>query len=746
MKIIGLQGLNDPQSIRAEVDRGARFVIYLYCVSIVFMTFKRSSDIHFVRPGQSAVARGLPCTLISLLCGWWGIPWGLVYTIEALIKNLGGGTDVTDAVLAQIDPPRFGAATVESNAQPAVASATSGTTPPPMPLRGDAPDHRGAKPAPRPGSPVALGFFRLALLVVAIGTVSWIAVALYRGSRVPTALVNGLATPLTMTLDDGAPQTLRPNSSLVVSLSEGEHRFSWKRPDGKTEDGVFTVETPFWSRPLERHVAVVNPDRTALVFHETTRYFPDDQPIPKDAKNDYQLHGGRSFYQFLAADYFFEDFPAKISLPRREAQTKTRHSHADKVAPVQRVFALAESQADEARALALRLGELHPDDEVILRVALSQLPDDQIDAFFAAHLDDRPLRLEWHRTYQYHVEYKQPDRDLLPLYRELAAKNPGDGAAAYLAARIETDPAARQAYLRQATSAAQPCAYAHNSLAYEALVNARFPEALVHLRAAEAAGLRSLSFRHTQNNILLANGLVDEALRELRAVRTQDPNPFSATNRPYLNLELGIACHSHPEDKQLEASLVAPYLASIKTLATPEQQTQIAAAFAAIATYGRGDEAGFASRASGMDDFRFPVAITRGRASDAADALASTPGANGTSWLLVYLAAREAGDAAAADQAFEKALASFAKESREHRSVAARLRQGDADPEKICAELLPFDDKCVLATALGHRFPQHRAAYHELARKLNFQPAFPALFLARQLRANLNPAMAKTTL
>ena len=76
MKIIGLQGLDDPQSIRAEVDRGARFVVYLYCVSIVVMTFKRTSDIHFVRAGQSTVVRGLPCTLVSFFFWLVGISVG----------------------------------------------------------------------------------------------------------------------------------------------------------------------------------------------------------------------------------------------------------------------------------------------------------------------------------------------------------------------------------------------------------------------------------------------------------------------------------------------------------------------------------------------------------------------------------------------------------------------------------------------------------------------------------------------
>ncbi|NOX58136.1 MAG: hypothetical protein GXP29_04670, partial [Planctomycetes bacterium] len=30
-------------------------------------------------------------TLLSLTCGWWGIPWGPIFTIRALGSNIGGG-------------------------------------------------------------------------------------------------------------------------------------------------------------------------------------------------------------------------------------------------------------------------------------------------------------------------------------------------------------------------------------------------------------------------------------------------------------------------------------------------------------------------------------------------------------------------------------------------------------------------------------------------------------------------------
>jgi len=74
--------------------------MYEYCISALIMTFKRSSDIYFIRGGEGSVFRGLGFTLLTLLLGWWRIPWDPIYTIGAVITNLSGGKDVTNEVLA----------------------------------------------------------------------------------------------------------------------------------------------------------------------------------------------------------------------------------------------------------------------------------------------------------------------------------------------------------------------------------------------------------------------------------------------------------------------------------------------------------------------------------------------------------------------------------------------------------------------------------------------------------------------
>ncbi len=94
MQIDGINGLTHAQ-LRTAIFEGGRFVFFEYCVSFVVFTLRRPSDIRFLRQGQWGWFHGLPYTLLSLLFGWWGLPWGLLYTPIVVLTNLTGGCDVT---------------------------------------------------------------------------------------------------------------------------------------------------------------------------------------------------------------------------------------------------------------------------------------------------------------------------------------------------------------------------------------------------------------------------------------------------------------------------------------------------------------------------------------------------------------------------------------------------------------------------------------------------------------------------
>jgi hypothetical protein len=88
--------------LNLELQKGGKFVVYMYCISVILLTFKRSSDVYFIRAGENAWVKGLGYTLLSLVAGWWGIPWGPVFTIQALWTNLSGGKDVTQEIVAHL--------------------------------------------------------------------------------------------------------------------------------------------------------------------------------------------------------------------------------------------------------------------------------------------------------------------------------------------------------------------------------------------------------------------------------------------------------------------------------------------------------------------------------------------------------------------------------------------------------------------------------------------------------------------
>lgn len=92
------------REIQDQVDQGARFVMFQYTVSIVLATFRRPTDIYFIKAGESTIGKHIGLSALTLVAGWWGIPWGPIYTIGSLYTNFSGGKDMTQEVLAHIRP------------------------------------------------------------------------------------------------------------------------------------------------------------------------------------------------------------------------------------------------------------------------------------------------------------------------------------------------------------------------------------------------------------------------------------------------------------------------------------------------------------------------------------------------------------------------------------------------------------------------------------------------------------------
>jgi hypothetical protein len=83
------------QVLEGDRAAGDRLVCYEYCISLIVVTLRRTSGVYRLQPGESGLLKGLPYTFLSVLLGWWGIPWGIIYTPLAVLTNLTGGRDVS---------------------------------------------------------------------------------------------------------------------------------------------------------------------------------------------------------------------------------------------------------------------------------------------------------------------------------------------------------------------------------------------------------------------------------------------------------------------------------------------------------------------------------------------------------------------------------------------------------------------------------------------------------------------------
>ena len=91
-----------PGSLVEAVLAGHRYYAVPFVFSLAVITFRRTmGGVHEVSDGKWPVLPIAGATLITSVVGWWGFPWGIVYSIAALIRLWNGGKDLTKTMLQQ---------------------------------------------------------------------------------------------------------------------------------------------------------------------------------------------------------------------------------------------------------------------------------------------------------------------------------------------------------------------------------------------------------------------------------------------------------------------------------------------------------------------------------------------------------------------------------------------------------------------------------------------------------------------
>lgn len=105
MDIVGLENKTNSE-IRDILNKGGKIVYFQYTISLLVMTQKNNSPFFYIPPTENTFSYSIKYFLLSLFFGWWGIPWGPIYTIETLFTTLFGGKNITNEVLNSI-PEEF---------------------------------------------------------------------------------------------------------------------------------------------------------------------------------------------------------------------------------------------------------------------------------------------------------------------------------------------------------------------------------------------------------------------------------------------------------------------------------------------------------------------------------------------------------------------------------------------------------------------------------------------------------------
>lgn len=71
------------------ISRSTQVIQYRYCASMILFTVEFHTAFFPMRDGHGR-SPVVP-TLITCLLGWWGIPFGPIYTIATIIHNIRGG-------------------------------------------------------------------------------------------------------------------------------------------------------------------------------------------------------------------------------------------------------------------------------------------------------------------------------------------------------------------------------------------------------------------------------------------------------------------------------------------------------------------------------------------------------------------------------------------------------------------------------------------------------------------------------
>lgn len=539
-------------------------------------------------------------------------------------------------------------------------------------------------------------------------------------------LVNGLDISYSVEVN-GERVDIQPMSRKMVKLPEGTIKVNVLYLDTIEKNMEASINTPFWSRPFNKPILVINPDKVAVFLWQETEYVLESEENT-DYEPPYRYYTGRFFYNLNSVDYLFKEFPESIMLREGNKETKTQFIQLDdSYLSSYYMYILNSLSPEDALSYAKSRLIYEPDDEMNTYVFLSYCDKDSDIDFLKTRLAQRPVVVNWHRTYQVYMETYKPSYDLEEEYSNYLENEKDNNALNYLLSRILDDPKRAESLLLKSIEGSDPCPYGYYGLAYQRLSEGNFEQALPFAQKAVEALPEQITFDGILESAMMAQGEYDSLL--LKNKSQQDNNPHDGE----LVAE-EIRLHMYKGDSDSAKNAISNYLTRIGQNDKELAQTW-SSYLNGVLAYCSDDHTAYSIAIEGFQEpqFAFESAFIKGDYNKAST-IARDNGFDGSYYLLLYLAEDNPDDAT---QYLEQAIGVYKNGSKTDRLLADYLSgTGNFGIEELKSIVMPPETKHIAMAALGKLNPSYQKELFALAKKLNYEKRFPYHFIEKVVGNN----------
>ncbi len=540
-------------------------------------------------------------------------------------------------------------------------------------------------------------------------------------------LVSGLDHSYDAVLN-GESVTLSPRGRLKTKLIKyGENELSLSSGSTFTNPVSFTIEESWQSRASGGPTVVVNPDKAAVLLWERTPYSVSNV---SEANYEFDIAVGEYIHKYYDVDYAFKDFPETVDLPTSSSVVyKVGLSYLDEHSPTEIVEVLLNNDLSDKLQDYLK-AILHgaSDDDSLIFFGSNFLPQEEFLAIAQSRLGERPVRIEWHRSYQNLMQTPSTSADLEKRYKEYFENDPDDSAIAYLYGRIIENPEKSKSIFERAARLPNPTGYASNAIAYHLILEGEFGEALEYSDRALQIIPQNDQFKHMRRTALY--GVGDYVSIESDIKKGPDRNELDY--RAFFEWVYCLAKNGKKESAQTE---ISNYLSAIRVNSeTDESDLAIGRAYLESAfSVAAMDEKSYVASVSKIDlpSWSFQTAIIQGDLK-LASSIVSDPefDASIPDLLTLYTLLSRSENSSLARPHLESAVEKLSQGKGDELRWAAWLKgEGAPDTDMAAHTCYDITNHSIYLAALAQRYPARSREYLARAAAIHAKNSFHTLAL-----------------